>query len=205
MKRFMIFGAILFAFAVAFSQADLRERAMMKNTIFYALPDGKVASADYWQLQLGSFPIKVDRRFPGLGVVKMEGNANIAFMSGGYLEGNGFGGNPQVRSQRIATEADFAIRKDGKYEKIRPDTIDFIFFGGTLVKLKGENEPRDLFVYIEDPYNTDEPKRFTLAIYNHNKQMGELQYSHDVEPVAISFTQDGARRGFQANLAEANK
>ena len=208
MKKMMVLLAVLFVFTAAFSQADLRERSMMKTPIFYASANGEIGTAEYWQLQLGNFPVRVGRSFPGLGVVQMEGNVNIAFMSGGYLEGNGFAGapnNPQVRSQRISTEANFAVKRNGRYESIRPDTIDYIFWGGTMVQIKGESAPEDLYVFIEDAYNTDHAKNFNLAVFVHDKRLGELVRSFDRDPVAISFTREGARRGHQANTAEANR
>ena len=201
MKNLVFILALALTFSAAFAQDDLKLRAMTKNTIHYATPDGKIASADYWQMRLGNFEVTVDRKYPGEGIVKIEGNANIALMSGGYLEGNGFG-----TRGKLTTQADFAVKRNGKYEIVRPDTIDYIFYGASKVKLKGVDGEEDLFVYIEDPYNTYEAKKFGLAIYVQSKNTGELTYSHDVDILtAVSFTAEGAKRGQQANLAEAKR
>lgn len=200
MKKIMIILAVLFAFTAVFSQDDLKQRAMMKKTIYYTDGNGKVGSADYWQLQLGTFDVQVGRKYPGEGIVKIDGSVNVSFMSGGYLEGNGFG-----TRGKLTTEANFAVKRDGKYETISPDSIDFVFYGASKVKLKGANDTEDLFVFIEDAYNTYEAKKFVLAVYVMNKQFGELDFSHDVNPTAISFTQEGAKKGYQATLAEMNK
>lgn len=200
MKKLIIILAVLLAFTSAFSQDDLKQRSMMKKTIYYATGDGKTGSTDYWQMQLGNFDVQVGRKYPGEGTVKIDGSVNIAFMSGGYLEGNGFG-----TRGKLTTEANFAVKRDGKYETVQPDSIDFIFYGASKVKLKDAAEPEDLFVFIEDAYNTYEAKRFILAVYTMDKQFGELKFSHDINPVAVSFTLDGAKKGYQAALAEANK
>ncbi|MCL1946728.1 MAG: hypothetical protein FWF51_06200 [Chitinivibrionia bacterium] len=201
MKNFMFILALALTFSTIFAQDDLRLRAMTKNTIFYATPDGKVTSADYWQMRLGNFDVTVTRKYPGEGDVKIEGSANIAFMSGGYLEGNGFGSRG-----KLSTQADFAVKRDGKYQTVRPDTIDYIFFGASKVKLKGLDKEEDLFVYIEDPYNTYEAKMFNLAVYVLSKNTGELTHSHDIERLsAVSFTEEGAKKGHQANIAEASR
>jgi hypothetical protein len=200
MKRFLVILAVLFAFTAAFSQDDLKQRSMMKKTIYYATGDGKTGSADYWQMQLGNFDVQVQRKYPGEGVVKIDGSANVAFMSGGYLEGNGYG-----TRGKFVTEANFAVKRGDKYETIQADSIDFIFYGAEKVKLRSATEPEDLFVFIEDAYNTYPAKNFTLAVYYMDKQFGELKYHNDVQPVAVSFTLDGAKKGYQATLAEANK
>jgi len=200
MKKIMIILAVLFAFTVVFSQDDLKQRSMMKKTIYYADGTGKISSGDYWQLQLGTFDVQVGRKYPGEGIVKIDGSVNVSFMSGGYLEGNGFG-----TRGKFSTEANFAVKRDGKYETIQPDSIDFIFYGASKVKLKGANDTEDLFVFIEDAYNTYEAKKFVLAVYVMNKQFGDLNFSHDVKPTAVSFTQEGAKKGYQATLAEMNK
>jgi len=201
MRKFMFIFAVLFVFSAVYSQDDLKQRSMMKKTIFYVTPDGKTASADYWQLSLGNFAVKVQRRYPGEGIVPIEGNVNAAFMSGGYIEGNGFGDRG-----KISANADFAVKRGGKFETIRADSIDFIFYGGTKVKLKNSSQIEDLFVHIEDPYNTYPPKKFVLGIYNHNKQFDELAFSHEINPlIGVSFTAEGAKNAYQAALAEMNK
>jgi len=206
MKKTMIFLAILFVFTAAF--ANERERSMMKTPIFYALPSGEIGTAEYWQLQLGTFEVSLPRTFPGIGQVAMEGNMNVALMSGGYLEGSGFGDaptHPQIRSQRINSfDINFAVKRNGRYETIiRVDTLDFVFWGASMAQVKGANAPEDLFVHIENTNNTFHARAFNLAVFVNER--GDLRRSYDVEPVAISFTREGARRGFQANMAEANR
>jgi hypothetical protein len=198
MKKLMFVFIVLFVFSAVYSQEDLRQRSMMKKTIFYVSSDGKVASTDYWQLSLGAFDVKVGRKYPGEGIVSIEGSVNAALMSGRYIEGNGYGDRG-----KLVTSAEFAVKRDGKYEFVRADTIDFIYYGGTKVKLKNVNEPEDLFIHIEDPYNTYQPKKFILGVYVHNKQFGDLNHSHDVSPlIGISFTAEGAKKAYQAALAE---
>ena len=198
MKKYILFFIMLSAFAAVYSQDDFKQRSMMKKMVYYVTPDGKVASTDYWQLSLGNFEVKVQRRYPGEGMVPIEGSVNIALMSGGYIEGNGYGDRG-----KLAANAEFAVKRDGKYEFIRPDTIDFIYYGGTKVKLKGVNEAENLYVHIEDPYNTYQAKKFVLAVYAGNKNTGELTFVNDVSPIiGISFTAEGAKKAYQAALAE---
>jgi hypothetical protein len=200
MKKVLFVLTILLVFQTSFSD-DLRVRAMTKNTIHYATPDGRISTADYWQLALGNFEIRVHRRYPGEGMVQIDGSANVAFMSGGYLEGNGFG-----TRGRLTTTAEFAVKRGDKFEIVRPDAIDYIFFGGTRVKLRDADEEEDLFVFIEDPYNTCQAKMFSLRIFSLSRNTGELDYEGIVESMtAVSFSADGARRGHQATIAEASR
>jgi hypothetical protein len=198
MRKFMFIFAVLFVFSAVYSQEDLKQRSMMKKTIFYVTPDGKTASADYWQLSLGNFDVRVQRKYPGEGMVPIDGSVNAAFMSGGYIEGNGFGDRGKI----IAT-ADFAVKRGGQYEIVRADSIDFIFYGGTKVKLKNSDKIEDLFVHIEDPYNTYPAKKFVLGIYVHNKQFDDLNFQREINPlIGVSFTAEGAKKAYQAALAE---
>jgi hypothetical protein len=207
MRKTLFVLAVLLAFSAAFSQDDLKVRAMTENVIHFATNDGKVASANYWQLKLGTFEVKVARKYPGEGDIPVEGNVNVAFMSGGYLEGNGFGMRTGGITTKVTTQADFAVKRDGKYQTIRADAIDYIFYGGTKVKLKDVDHEEDLYVYIEDPYNTYHAKKFDLAIWVLSKNTGELTHSRDVVDMitAVSFTADGAKKGHQATLKEASK
>ena len=194
MKKF-VFIIVLCAFAALFAQDD-RQRSMMKRTVFYASPDGKVGTSDYWQLALGNFEVEVERRFPGEGAVKVEGSVNIALMSGGYVEGNGFGNRG-----RLVANAELAVLRDGKYEFVRVEAIDFIFLGGSKIKLKESENIEDLYIHIEDPSNVSQARRFILSTYNLARNTGELTYDGEISPIiAISFTQEGARRGYQAAL-----
>ena len=200
MKRIMFVLFVLIAFAAGYSQDGLRQRSMMKNTIFYVQPDGKVLSADYWQLQLGSFEVTVNRRYPGEGVVPIDGTVSVALMSGGYLEGNGAGSKGKAMV-RLVTSAELAVKRNGNFEFIRPDTIDFIYYGGERVKLKGASESEDLYVYIEERDNTYKAKRFVLAAYVSDKNTGELTYTGQISPlIGVSFTQEGARRAHRAAM-----
>ncbi|MDR0304429.1 MAG: hypothetical protein LBH98_06660 [Chitinispirillales bacterium] len=198
MKKFIFVFTVLLAFTAIYSQDDLKQRSMMKKTIFYVTSDGKTASADYWQLSLGNFDVRVQRKYPGEGMVSIDGSVNAALMSGGYIEGNGFGDRGKLMAM-----ADFAVKRDGKYEIVRADSIDFIFYGGTKAKLKDSDQIEDLFVHIEDPYNTYQPKKFILGIYSGNKNTGELTFMRDVSPlIGISFTTEGAQKAYKAALAE---
>jgi hypothetical protein len=198
MKKIIFAFVVLFAFAAVYSQDDLKQRSMMKKTVFYAMSDGKTASADYWQLQLGKFDVKVGRKYPGEGIVPIEGEVNIALLSGGYIEGNGYGDRG-----KLLVNADFAVKRDGKYETVRADSIDFIYYGGTKVKLKSSDKIEDLFLQIEDPSNIYQPKRFVLGIYAMDKQFGDLRHSNDITPlIGISFTAEGAKKAYEAALKE---
>ncbi|MCL2844214.1 MAG: hypothetical protein FWE23_02010 [Chitinivibrionia bacterium] len=203
MKKAVIALIISVFFTISFAQsaADFRQRAMTQSTVHFTTSDGRVQTADFWQLKLGRFEVDLVRRFPGEGDVAVNGNVNIMFMSGGYLEGNGFGNRGRINST-----AEFAVRRDGGFQMVRQEAIEYIFFGGTRVKLIDGAGEEDLYIFIENDQNIYRARDFTLAIFVNNRATRELELTNDIEGItAIAFTAERARAGHRATMDELNR
>ncbi len=191
-----VLALIFFLVFPTFAQDEYSVRHLLKRTIYFAHGKGTVESANYWSLPLGNFDFTVNRDYPGEGVVTVSGSANLSFLSSGYIEGAGYGDRG-----KITVKADFCVEKDGKLEPVTLEDIDFIFYGGTKVKLK-DGEIQDLFLMIEEPTNRVSAKGTSIMVYRFDKKWGELKHSKDIDRiVGFSFTKEGAKRAYKSALA----
>jgi len=89
---------------------------------------------------------------------------------------------------------------------VRQEAIEYIFFGGSRVKLVEAEQEEDLFIFIEHKDNVYQAKDFSLSIFVNNRATRELELRYDVEGItAIAFTAERARRGHQATMDELNR
>jgi len=198
---FTLMALAIFSMSFAQSAAEFRQRVMTESKVHFTMLDGRVQTADFWQLKLGRFEVDLVRSFPGQGNLPVNGNVNIMFMSGGYLEGNGFGNRG-----RINANAEFAVKRNGDFQMIRQEAIEYIFFGGSRVKLVEAEEEEDLFIFIESKENVYQAKDFSLSIFVNNRATRELELRDDIEGItAIAFTAERARRGHQATMNEISR
>lgn len=197
MKKVTAAIALLFMIFPLFAQTEeYKERHLLKRMIYFVDGQGKVESAEYWSIALGNFDFKVEREYPGEGVLPVEGSANLSFISSGYIEGAGYG-----ERGKITVAADFCVEDGDSLKVLELTDIDFIFYGSTKVKLK-DGAITDLYMTIEDPANKVQAKRTTMMVFKFDKSWGELQHEKDVDRViGYSFTKEGAQRAYKAALA----
>ena len=199
MNRYFLRGFTLLILMVAstFSQA-LTTRTLLKKDMWFALSDGTVVGAEYWALHMGSNSFEVRRSFPGEGVVDVSGSANFSLVSSGYIDGAGFASG----RGRVTVKADFAVKDGGEIRVVELDDIDYIYFGGSLIKRFGADAEEDLYLRVERDSHLVQPRGLTLAVYAPEGPARELRHQADYERViAVSFTRDGARRGYEAALS----
>ena len=198
MSKLISIFLIVFA-ASLFAQDEYAQRTLLKRTIYYVTGNGTVASANYWSIPMGNFDFTVQREYPGEGMVEVSGSANLSFISSGYIEGVGYGERGKMR-----VNADFCIEDGDTLKALALKDIDYIFYGGTKVKLNGGGT-YDLYLEIEDPKNKVVAKGLSIMIYKFDKDWGELKHDKDIDRIiGISFTKDGAARAYKAAL-DANK
>ncbi len=177
-----------------------QQRSLLKRNIYYVDLKGNVAKAEYWSIPLGTFDFTVDRKYPGEGVVSVEGSANLAFISSGYIEGSGYGDRGKV-----SVKAEFIVADGDSSKLVKLEDIDYVFMGGTQIKLKS-GETKELKLEIEDPKNSVQATGLSIMIWSFNKEWGELKHSKDVDRIlGFSFTQAGAKAAYKAALAAANQ
>lgn len=192
-KSILVSLLLLISVSFLFSQDDESSRTMMKRTVYYVKTDGSVHKADYWSIPMGLFDITVVRDFPGEGEVKVDLGANLNFISSGYIEGVGAG-----ERGKIYVKAEFGVMDGDSLVRVSLSDVDYIYMGGKKIKpIKGAE--KDLYIMIEDPKNFVRPKRLGINVYWFDPGWGELQHKEDVYPIiAISFTEEGAKRGWAA-------
>lgn len=196
--HFWVFFVLMFTM-VSFGQDDLAMRSMLKRTVFFVTTDGKIQSADYWAMPMGRFDFTVKRQYPGEGEVTVNGSTNLSLISSGYIEGKGYGDRG-----KITVDADFMVKRSDTLTRIKLADIDFVYMGGTEIKLKNHDK-EELFIMIENPENTTQAKRLGIALYTYIKDYGEIEHARDIERIiGFSFTREGASRAWKAALEAAN-
>jgi hypothetical protein len=200
MSKFLTVLISLLLVSTSFGAVDESQRSLLKRSVYYVDTMGKVAKADYWSIPLGTFDFIVNRKYPGEGVVKVDGSANLAFISSGYIEGAGYGDRG-----KISVKAEFATKDADSLKIVELKDIDYVSMGGTEIKLKS-GETKELFLMIEEKDNLKQSKGLGIMIWSFNKEWGELKHSKDIDRIiAFSFTADGAKRAYKAALAAANQ
>lgn len=201
MRRFR-FSIIVLATLVGlcfqvFSQfAQYSQRSLLEKKIYY-VANGKVASANYWSLPIGSFPVTLNRRFPGEGNIDVEAEVNFSALSSGYIEGSGYGARG-----KIGSEAQFAIMDADTVKDLDFNDIDYVYASGDMVKpKKGDTQPLILSCEV----NKLTIKNMKIMIWRYDKKFSELKHSKDIDRItAFSFTKDGAYRAVKAQRSVGN-
>lgn len=198
-KLIAILFSLLFCLPVLATDADgFASRAMYEKPVYLVLPSGKIEKATYWSLPLGrAEDIKVKRAYPGEGTLDVECTVNLALISSGYIDGSGYGDRG-----KITVKAHFMVEKEGKLTHIDLEDIDYVFYGGTRVKLKNSEKEQELYIVIEDETNKVQARGMKALIYNKVKPHNSLKHTKDIDAIlGFAFTKEAAQRGYKADLA----
>lgn len=197
-KLFAALFALLLVLPVMATDADgFASRSLFEKAIFLVHPDGKIEKASYWSLPLGTAEdLVVQRSYPGEGTLDINCNANLALVSTGYIDGSGYGDRG-----KITVKADFMVEKDGALQKVALDNIDYVYYGGTKVKLKDATAEQDLYIVVETEKNKVQARGVKALIYDKVKPHNSLKHMKDINVlIGFSFTKEGAKKAYQAAL-----
>lgn len=194
----ILFSLLLFLPALATDADGFASRAMYEKAVYMVLPTGKIEKASYWSLPMGKAEdITVKREFPGEGTIGVECTVNLALISSGYIDGSGYGDRG-----KISVKAYFMVEKAGKLERIDLEDIDYVFYGGTRVKLKNSDVQQELYIVIEDETNKVQARGMKALVYGKVKPHNSLKHLKDVDAIlGFAFTKEAAQRAYKADLA----
>jgi hypothetical protein len=180
--------------AVIVSAGAVSARSLLEKSIYWINPDkGKIDSAKYWKLFLGTYPaVTLVRKFPGEDSLPVVSDINLTVLSSGYLEGYGY-----TRKGRVDCMAAFMADTGVGAVKIPVDSIEYVFGGGARVKPRGTGVC-DLAIDVEGN-KIPGIKRMMLTSYKLVVDADErnLKPLGDVNISFFSFS--------KAGLAEAQK
>lgn len=170
-------------------------RSLLEKKVYF-IAGGNIRTATFWSLHLGHHSCKLNRQFPGEGVVGIEAEINFNLLSSGYIEGTGYGSRGKA-----SAEAKFAVRDGDSLKVLELEDLDYIYLNGRRIKpLK--SEATDLILLAED--NALTVKRMKIGIWKYDKVYKELKHAGDVDMVtAFSFTQAGVQRALAAQRKAA--
>lgn len=200
MKQLLVLlFALCIVLPVAATDADgFASRTLFEKTVYIVLPEGKIEAQKYWSLPLGTAEdLVVKREYPGEGTLDITCNANLALISSGYIDGSGYGDRG-----KITVQAHFAIMKEGALTKIDVDSIDYVYYGGTKVKMKGADAEQELYIMVESERNKVQARGVKAMIYKKTPPHNDLTHMNDHNVViGFSFTKEGAKRAYKAALS----
>lgn len=194
----VLFSLLIFLPAMATDADGYASRAMYEKTIYLIHTDGKIEKATYWSLPLGKAEdFTVKREYPGEGIVDVMCSANLSLISSGYIDGSGYGDRG-----KITVKAYFMVEKEGKLVRIDLEEIDYVYYGGTKVRLKNASADQELYIVIEDEVNKVQARGLKALIYAKEKPHNSLKHTKDIDALlGFSFTKEGALKGYKADLA----
>jgi hypothetical protein len=167
-------------------------RSLLEKKIHYLDENGKTGTCDYWTLHLGTFPVVIDKQFPGEGIVKVKAEVNFSFLSSMYIEGKGFSSRG-----KIDADAQFAAAAtDNTMSELDPSAIDFVYASGR--KVKPADGPATDLILLAGKTNNCTIKRMTLRKFLFDKDQGDLRADSDVVITAFSLSKEGLARAVAA-------
>ena len=182
--------AVSAAISTVSAQNQYQSRSLLQKKIWFAV-DGKADTASYWSFHLGNFPCHVLKPFPGEGDVGIDADMNFSLLSSMYIDVQGYGSRG-----KIAERGSFAIGDSAFLSVIDLDSIDYIYAGGTRVKMK---DGIDAALLIKVQENRLNPWFDVLGIWKYNKEFMELKKANDIQNISVlSFSKDGIARAIAA-------
>ncbi len=166
------------------------QRSLLEKRVYY-VANGKIGSAIYWSVPVGTFDCTLNRYFPGEDSVSIEAAINFAMLSSGYVEGKGYGSRGKT-----SAEAQFVIQDSEGLKELDLSDIDYVYMNGGKVKPK-KSAACPLILKCEG--NQFTIRRMKIMIWLYDKKFKELKHSKDIDMItAFSFTKEGAYRALKA-------
>ncbi|MFP4418257.1 MAG: hypothetical protein ACOC4C_05260 [Fibrobacterota bacterium] len=183
------------AFGALAQYGQYSSRSLLKKKIYY-VSGGKIGTAEFWALHLGSHDVKLAKEFPGEGTIDVDASINFSLLSSGYIEGKGYSERGKITASAQLAQI---VGEDAK--DIEMDSIDFVTANGRKVKtLNGE--AGTLVLHAEND-NRKVIRQMLLREFYYDKAFSELKFDKDFPIQAFSFTKAGAQKALKA-LSESN-